>query len=123
LGNHGNPYTDNATAIPYVVYEGFKRTSVKQPVQNLMICDSQPEISGLWSCSRWWPLASEQAGGNFSGLCTFRHRKRGNVVFVDGHSEPRKSEEINPLVNPNGGSPLGLQNSKYWDPLMRAGDR
>ncbi len=123
LGNRSNPYTENSTVIPYTVSENFRRTSILKPAQNLVICDSQPESSGLWSCSRWWPLAGQQAAGNFSGVATTRHNKRGNVVFADGHSEPRRDDQINPPVNPSGGGLLGLKNSQYWDPLLRAGER
>lgn len=123
LAAHGNPYTDNATVIPYTVSENFKRTGILKPAQNLVICDSEPTPALAWSSSCWWGLASVALGGNHEGVCVVRHNQRGNVVFADGHSEPRKDDQINPPVNPDGGGILGLKNSQYWDPLLRAGER
>jgi len=45
------------------------------------------------------------------------------VVFNDGHSEARKDAQINPPLDPYGGSAKSLINSQYWDPLQRAGAR
>ena len=59
----------------------------------------------------------------FEGIDNARHRNSGVVVFVDGHAEARKDAAINPPVDPISGDPNGLINSKYWDPLKRAGDR
>jgi len=41
----------------------------------------------------------------------------GVVVFADSHSEARKDANINPQASNQ------LINSKYWDPLLRAGDQ
>ncbi len=47
----------------------------------------------------------------------------GVAVFTDGHAEARKDAAINPPVDPGAGSVQGLINSRYWDPLKRAGSR
>jgi len=52
-----------------------------------------------------------------------RHAKTGVAVFVDGHAEARKSQNINPPVDPGTGDARGLINSRYWDPLKRGGER
>ena len=120
---HANPTTLTVAGITFTATRNFKRTSVKKPSENLMICDSEPEIALFWSSSRWWPLAGQQAGGNYSGVSMSRHSKRGNVVFADAHSESRKDADINPPVNPQSGSAQGLINSRYWDPRQAAGDQ
>ena len=48
-----------------------------------------------------------------------RHKKTGITVFNDGHAEARKDAQINPPVDPSGGSAKGLINSQYWDPQNR----
>lgn len=67
------------------------------------------------------PVASTSK--KFEGADTTRHNKRGMVVFVDGHSEARKDAEINPQADPEAGGNAGLINSRYWDPLKRAGNK
>jgi hypothetical protein len=52
-----------------------------------------------------------------------RHVLRGNLVLTDAHAESRKDADINPPVDPGDGTVKGLINSKYWDPLQRAGDQ
>ena len=52
-----------------------------------------------------------------------RHGGVGVAVFSDGHAEARKDSAINPPVDPGTGDARGLINSKYWDPLKRAGDQ
>ena len=65
----------------------------------------------------------------YEGLDTRRHNGGkwpggvGNVAFSDGHSESRKDANINPPADPIAKSSKSLINSKYWDPLQRAGDR
>jgi prepilin-type N-terminal cleavage/methylation domain-containing protein/prepilin-type processing-associated H-X9-DG protein len=120
---HANPTTEPVGGITFTGTRAFKRTSVRKPTDNLMICDSEPESSGFWSSSRWWPYAGEQGNANYSGVSMSRHSQRGNVGFVDGHSESRKDGQINPPVNPHGAGAQGLINSKYWDPLQTAGDK
>jgi prepilin-type N-terminal cleavage/methylation domain-containing protein/prepilin-type processing-associated H-X9-DG protein len=126
--SHANPTIQPLGAYQFIGTRNFKRTSVKKPTENLMICDAEPEANGsstnvYWSSSRWWPLAGEHVGSTYSGVSMSRHSQRGNVVFVDGHSESRKDADINPPVDPNTGMLQGLINSKYWDPLQTAGDK
>ena len=100
----------------------LKRSAIKQPSSNLLICDSNPKpATGKDSASCWWPKASSNPGGQREGVYVDRHNARGNVVFNDGHSEPRKDSNINPPVDPNTGNIQGLINSQYWDPQQRAG--
>jgi prepilin-type N-terminal cleavage/methylation domain-containing protein/prepilin-type processing-associated H-X9-DG protein len=105
----------------------FKRTSVKSPSDNLIVGDGMPKWDGLYSSSLWWPNAcmnrTRSASQGFEGIDNLRHRNNGVVVFTDGHAEARKDAMINPPVDPGAGDPKGLINSKYWDPLKRAGDR
>ena len=107
----------------YLANVWFKRTNLKRPTDTLMLCDSDPKSTGFDSYSAWWPKAAIGTfGTDKEGVCISRHNLRGNVVFTDGHSEPRKDSQINPPVNPNSGNPNGLVNSRYWDPIQRAGD-
>lgn len=108
----------------------FKSTSVKAPTDTLVFCDSGPYIigaGGFWSSSCWWPTACMNAMAStskkFEGVETSRHNKRGNVVFADGHSEARQDAAINPQADPQYGGNAGLINSRYWDPMKRAGDK
>jgi hypothetical protein len=59
----------------------------------------------------------------YEGVEPKRHLGLAAVSFNDGHSEASKSETINPPANPADGSVKALNNSKHWDPLLRAGDR
>ncbi len=108
----------------------FKSALAKSPSQTLLFCDSGPYVvggGGYWSSSCWWPTACMNAVAStsqkFEGVDTARHNKRGTVVFIDGHSEARRDAEINPQADPAGGGNAGLVNSRYWDPLKRAGDK
>lgn len=103
----------------------FKRTGIVRPSDNLVIADSNPKPSGADSYSCWWPTSAEGASATQKeGVFTLRHNPVGNVVFADGHSESRKDDAINPPIDPvTAGSSQCLVNSRYWDPLQRAGDR
>jgi prepilin-type N-terminal cleavage/methylation domain-containing protein len=100
-----------------------KRASVLKPSLNLTLGDCE----GWWSMSLWWPNAvMDGSNPAFEGIATRHGAKgrgkndrsgRGVVVFTDGHSEAKKDADINP---PSNGS---LVNSKYWDHLVRAGER
>jgi hypothetical protein len=59
----------------------------------------------------------------FEGVEMMRHGRIGVALFTDAHAEARKTEKINPPVDPGTGNARGLINSRYWDPLKRAGDR
>jgi prepilin-type N-terminal cleavage/methylation domain-containing protein/prepilin-type processing-associated H-X9-DG protein len=101
----------------------FKRSSVASPAQNLVIGDTMPKPDGTWSSSLWWPSSGMTPGrGNtYEGIDDNRHGKRGNVVFNDGHSETRRSANINPPDDPIKGGPNQFRNALYWDPLQRRG--
>jgi len=104
----------------------FKRTSVRSPADNFLIGDSQPGDNLTWSSSCWWPNASMRApsaSAMYEGVEMVRHGGVGVAVFSDGHAEARKDSAINPPVDPGTGDARGLINSKYWDPLKRAGDQ
>jgi prepilin-type N-terminal cleavage/methylation domain-containing protein len=105
----------------------FKRSSILNPVDNLIIGDSMPKSDGSYSSSCWWPRScmdrKKSASQGFEGIDTIRHRNTGVVVFNDGHAETRKDAAINPPVDPVSGDPQGLINSRFWDPLKRAGER
>jgi prepilin-type N-terminal cleavage/methylation domain-containing protein len=124
------PYTSGSVTVGGIVFDTrpwFKRSNVKSPADNFLIGDAMPKADGYWSSSCWWPNACmiQQASVSkgFEGVDQFRHRQIGVAVFTDGHSEARKDSLINPPVDPGAGSPKGLVNSKYWDPLKRGGDR
>jgi prepilin-type N-terminal cleavage/methylation domain-containing protein len=99
----------------------FKRTSIVAPSENLLFADSE----GYWSMSLWWPNACmDGSNKDFEGVAT-RHGSRargkndragrGVVVFADSHSDALPDAKINPPANNS------LVNSRYWDPLQRAG--
>ncbi|MCW5552957.1 MAG: prepilin-type N-terminal cleavage/methylation domain-containing protein [Verrucomicrobiae bacterium] len=127
LGVH--PYSEGTLTVGGVLFTApvqFKRTSIKTPSDALMIGDSRPKNDQYWSSSLWWPAACMDprlSGGGYEGIEQNRHRGRGVVVFADGHSEARRDAEINPPSDPYAGRPTSLINSRYWDPLKRAGDR
>lgn len=105
----------------------FKRARIKSPADNFAIGDSMPKVDGYWSSSCWWPWScmdprNSQFGG-YEGIDQRRHRNTGVVGFNDGHAEARKDSQINPPRDPAFGDTRGLINSRYWDPLKRAGDR
>ncbi len=124
------PYSSGSLTVGGVNFDTrpwFKRTSVKSPSDNFLIGDAMPKNDGFWSSSCWWPTAcmveknSDTKG--FEGVDQSRHLNSGIAVFTDGHSEARKDAAINPPFDPAAGNPKALINSKYWDPLQRAGDR
>jgi hypothetical protein len=124
------PYDAASFTLAGVYFEiprQFKRTSVKTPSDNFMIGDSMPKLDGFWSSSCWWPWScmdpKNTMFGGYEGVDRNRHFGTGVVVFSDGHSEPRKDSQINPPRDPAFGDALGLVNSRYWDPLKRAGER
>ena len=105
----------------------IKRAQIKSPADSFAIGDSMPKVDGFWSSSCWWPWScmdpkNTQYGG-YEGIDQRRHRNTGVVGFNDGHAEARKDAQINPPRDPAFGDARGLINSRYWDPLQRAGDR
>ncbi len=100
----------------------FKRTSLRRPVDTLMIADSMPasgdvNSTACWSSDCWWPFSSKSS---HQGLEAYRHGGTGNIVFTDGHSEARKDADINPPVDPASATVQALINSRHCDPLQRA---
>jgi prepilin-type N-terminal cleavage/methylation domain-containing protein/prepilin-type processing-associated H-X9-DG protein len=121
-----SPWTVVCGGISFQSSWWFKSAGAKAPTETLMVCDSSPSVGGYWSSSCWWPTAcmnKYSSSKKFEGADTSRHNQRGNVVFIDGHSEPRKDLNINPQADPQDGGNAGLVNSRYWDPLKRGGDR
>jgi prepilin-type N-terminal cleavage/methylation domain-containing protein/prepilin-type processing-associated H-X9-DG protein len=121
--SHDNPTVYVVGGVQFISYRNFKRTHIKKPLENLMICDSEPSDDLDWSTSCWWADAGEHPGDGYEGVSMARHNKRGNVVFADGHSEIRQDSQINPPNDPWDGSAGGLINSRYWDPLQEAGEQ
>jgi prepilin-type N-terminal cleavage/methylation domain-containing protein len=127
---YGSPSRDDTMAVGGIVFgtrPWFKRTAVVSPADNIAIGDSMPKMDGYWSSSCYWPWScmdpkNTQYGG-YEGIDKNRHRNKGVVAFNDGHSEARKDQNINPPRDPGFGDAKGLINSRYWDPLKRAGDR
>jgi prepilin-type N-terminal cleavage/methylation domain-containing protein/prepilin-type processing-associated H-X9-DG protein len=124
------PYQYGSIVISGINFETrpwFKRTSVLSPAENFLIGDGMPKADGYWSSSCWWPNAcmvrSRSASLGFEGVDQSRHQGRGVAAFTDGHAEARRDEAINPPVDPGTGDPRGLINSRFWDPLKRAGNR
>lgn len=126
LGQH--PYKGTPPVslggISFTVTDRFKRSSVVSPSDNLLIGDSQPTINLQWSSSLWWPASCmdprTSSTKGFEGIDPIRHQKTGVMVFNDGHSEARKSENINPPYDPYSGNSKALINSRYWDPRQRS---
>jgi len=124
------PYgNDSVTVggIEFKVGPWLKRSSIRSPADNLIIGDGMPKSDGYWSSSLWWPNAcmdkAKSASQGFEGIDVIRHRNNGVVLFNDAHAEARRDSAINPPVDPGTGDPKGLINSRYWDPLKRAGER
>jgi len=119
----------NIAGVPaYAPNPWFKRTTLRRPSDTLLVCDSDPKPvvgnpTDSFSC--WWPKAAQNAWGtDLEGVCVLRHQPLGIVVFTDGHSEGRKDSQINPPINPLGtGNAKALTNSRFLDPIQRAGDQ
>jgi len=132
LGHHPYGPADLTVAgIVFHVDESFKRSGILNPSDNLVIGDKQPYGNPpVWSSSLWWedacmdPLVVAKSGfPDYEGVESNRHFGKAIMSFNDGHSETRASAEINPPVNPHDGSVQSLINSRYWDPLQRAGSQ
>ena len=130
LGHHPyGPESITVGGIAFPVGETFKRTSIKKPSDNLVIGDKQPYGSPpMWGSSLWWESAcmdpavvKSSSFPTYEGVEPKRHLGMAVVSFNDGHSEARKSQTINPPANPADRSAKALINSRYWDPLQRAG--
>ncbi len=77
-----------------------KNSQIKYPSQQLAFIDAQNyatdtayldgnSLNGYYAVCVWW--------GSFGGLA-FRHNRSVNVSFPDGHVEPRKLADVQPLV-------------------------
>lgn len=122
LGRHPyGPETIRVGGVTFTVAPWFKRSAIVSPAQNTLIGDSIPKLDGFWSSSLWWPYSGMAKGQGLEGIDNNRHRGFGVVGFNDGHSEARRGAQINPPVDPSGGSAKALDNSQFWDPLNRAG--
>jgi len=124
------PHSDTVLTVGGVLYSTsriFKRTSIRNPSDNIAIGDSMPTSNGNWASSLWWASScmdpDRTSSHSFEGIEHRRHNGVGVVAFTDGHCETRKDAKINPPVDPSTGSADGLVNSRYWDPLKRAGER
>ena len=122
------PYGPQAVTvggINFTTSPWLRRTSVVAPSRTLCVGDAMPKADGFWSSSLWWPTScmdkKASASQGFEGIDPIRHRKTGNVVYVDGHAEAKQDSEINPPVDPGTGVAKGLVNSEFWDPQNRAG--
>ncbi len=124
LGIH--PYPSGALSLGGINFSSspwFKRTSIVNPSNTLMIGDAMPKADGMWSSSLWWPngcMDKKYSGGGYEGIDQKRHRDKGVVVFTDCHAEARKDAQINPPMDPGAGNVKALANSEFWDPLNRA---
>jgi len=116
------PSTVSVGPFTYSTQFGVKRSTIRKPCDCLVIGDSE----GWWSMSSYWPTAvMDGSDPGYEGIAC-RHggssaknltSSLGVVVFADSHSEARKDVNINPQKSDQ------LKNSRYWDPLQRAGDQ
>jgi type II secretory pathway pseudopilin PulG len=115
------PYDTMSITVAGVKFTGapwFKRSNIVRPSDNLLLGDrdaSNATPQPMWTSTLWWPVAGSD--GMFKEGVAPRHRKRGVVVFNDGHAEVRSSARINPPLDPSQGHPRALINSEYWDPV------
>jgi len=113
--------------VNYPTIRVFRRTRIRNPSDSLALGDSMPRFDGYWGSSLWWEAASmdpdRTSTRGYEGIEHRRHKGVGIVAFNDGHCEARKDAQINPPVDPSSGLADGLINSRYWDPLKRAGER
>jgi hypothetical protein len=130
LGHH--PYGSQdltAGGVKFHVDDQFKRSGIVSPSENLVIGDKEPYGNPpSWSSSLWWESACmdpavvvHSSFPTYEGVEPKRHLGEAVISFNDGHSEARKSINIDPPANPADGQAKSLINSRYWDPLQRAG--
>ena len=127
LGYHPYGPEDNVAlaGVNFRTKPWFKRTGIVSPANNLLIGDAMPKSDGFWSSSLWWPSSCmdprNSTTRSYEGIDRNRHRGNGIAVFSDGHSEARKDNQINPPADPYSGNAKAVINSRFWDPLQRAG--
>lgn len=130
LGHH--PYGGYDITVGGVRFTGgatFKRSGIVSPAQNLVVGDKAPYGNPpSWASSLWWESACMDPAvvrssvfPTYEGVEPKRHLGQAVISFNDGHSESRKSQNINPPANPADRGAKALVNSQYWDPLQRAG--
>lgn len=79
-------------------------SNVVSPDRCILLADSNPKTDGLWSLTLWFPYIEEASEG-----VNIRHADQGNVLFVDGHYETKRHEEVNKSIEHRG----------LWDPNRR----
>ncbi|MBU6401313.1 MAG: prepilin-type N-terminal cleavage/methylation domain-containing protein [Verrucomicrobia bacterium] len=132
LGHH--PYgSEDLTVggIRFHVDDTFKRSGIVSPADNLVVGDKEPYGSPpMWSSSLWWEsscmdpaVVAHSSFPTYEGVEPKRHLGEAVISFNDGHSEARKSQMIDPPANPADRTAKALINSRYWDPLQRAGQQ
>jgi prepilin-type N-terminal cleavage/methylation domain-containing protein len=130
LGHHPYGAVELIVAgISFQVDDSFKRSAIISPSENLVIGDKEPNGNPpVWGSSLWWedacmdpPVVAQSGFQAYEGVEPNRHFGRAIMAFNDGHSEIRANDQINPPANPHDGSAQSLINSRYWDPLQRAG--
>ena len=135
LGHHpyrGDGFTAYDITVGGIRFTGgpdFKRSAIVSPSANLCIGDKQPYgTPPQWASSLWWEAAcmdpavvKSSVFPTYEGVEPKRHLGTAVISFNDGHSEARKSTNINPPANPADRQAKALINSQYWDPLQRAG--
>ena len=129
LGHH--PYTGatvNVGGVSFAIWPEFKRSAIVNPAQNLVMGDKEPygnppgwgsSLGRVTACMDPDASTSQQ----FEGVDPKRHLGRAITAFNDGHVEARQSSAINPPVDPGSGGTDALVNSRFWDPLQRAGQQ
>jgi prepilin-type N-terminal cleavage/methylation domain-containing protein len=132
LGHHPyGAYDTTVGGVRFHVDASFKRSGIVSPADNLVVADKEPYGSPpSWSSSLWWEAACmdpvvvrSSSFPTYEGVEPKRHLGRAVVAFNDMHAEARRSESINPPANPADRQPKALINSRYWDPLQRAGQQ
>jgi len=130
----------NIGGFSYGSVRNFKRSGILHPTDCLVFGDKQPKPNSQGAAaltasgSLWWAKACmdpvNSSSQQFEGVDTRRHNGGkwpggvGNIAFADAHAESRKDININPPTDPlGGGSSQCLANSRFWDPLQRAGSR
>ncbi len=132
LGRH--PYGPASLKVGNVTFTAestFKRSSIVNPADNLVIGDKQPYGNPpRWSSSLWWEsscmdpaVVAKSSFPTYEGIEPKRHFGTAVISFNDGHSDARPGDKINPPANPADRKNTALINSRYWDPLQRAGSQ
>jgi len=95
----------------------YKLSRTVNPASNLVIADSAPRGSGVWSQSIWWPNSgtnNDEGVNDTRHLLTTEETGRAATLWADGHTELRASDTL----NPEGPAKLG-DKLNIWDPLRR----